>query len=75
MAKLPREMLARFAWLPRSDIPGIVFGALLLIAVLAAMIWVPSHVTPVNNGLGPEWDCQTIGGASATTCIKRLPPK
>ena len=75
MGKFWRQMLAGLALLTRRDIAGIVFGALLLITILVTAIWAPSHLAQPNNGLGPEWDCQTIGGPGATTCIKRLPGK
>jgi len=58
--------------LRRADVLGIVFVAVLVVAVLLATVLFPGHpfLSTVNRGLGPEWDC-TWPGHSEPVCVKR----
>jgi hypothetical protein len=51
---------------------GLIFGLLLLAAVLVAAVMFPATQN-INAGFGREWEC-TAQGQGGPTCIKKIKP-
>jgi hypothetical protein len=61
-------------WLPpsRKEILAIIFGGIIVAALLVAAIKSPSFRGTAATGFGPDWDCEQLpyGGS---VCVKKLP--
>jgi hypothetical protein len=61
-------------WLPpgRKEILAIIFGVIIVAALLLTVIKSPSFRRNGASGFGPDWDCEQMpyGGS---VCAKKLP--
>jgi hypothetical protein len=61
-------------WLPpsRKEILAIIFGVIIVAALLLTAIKSPSFRRNGASGFGPDWDCEQMpyGGS---VCVKKLP--
>jgi hypothetical protein len=52
---------------------GLIFGLVILAAVLATIVLFPVAQQNTNAGFGPDWEC-TAQGQGGPTCIKKIRP-
>ena len=66
--------VAYWPWLPpsRKEILAIIFGVIIVAALLLTAIKSPSFRRNGASGFGPDWDCEQMpyGGS---VCVKKLP--
>jgi hypothetical protein len=61
-----------WSYIARRDIPGIVFSAVLVVGVFAALLWRPGGFAVDVPFPGPGWQCYYVFRGSF--CIKSIYP-